>query len=125
MNILLRNSYKFLTEASEQIQFFYILYIPALDERKIQQKLNSYKPLTIKEVQVLTRQTPLRQATSEEKDDMTKAVSKLLTKLHLLYTMGMDNVPKRYTFARNSMMSNFNKLYGERNAEEEKNTGRH
>ena len=56
---------------------------------------------------------------------MTKAVSKLLTKLHLLYTMGMDNVPKGYIFARNSMMSNFNKLYGERNAEEEKNTGRH
>ena len=70
----------------------------------MQQKLNSYKPLTTREVQVVTRRIPLRKANSEEKDDMTKAVSKLLTKLHLLYTMGVENVPKRYTLARTSML---------------------
>ena len=59
------------------------------DGKKMQQKINSYIPLTTKDVHVLTRKIPLRQATSEEKDDMTKAVSKLHTKLHLLYTLGV------------------------------------
>ena len=89
--------------------------------KKMQQKINSYKPLTTKEVQVLTRKIPLRQATSEEKEDMTKAVSKLHTKLHLLYTLGVENVPGSYKYTRISMLSNFNKLYGNKSAIEGKN----
>ena len=44
----------------------------SLSERnKMQQKIDSYKPLTTQEVQVLTRKIPIRQATSEEKEEMT------------------------------------------------------
>ena len=94
------------------------------DERKMLQKLSSYNPLMNKEVQVLKRDIPLRKSTPEEKDDMTKAAKKVLTKLHLIYTMGIDAVPKKYTFTRNSMTTNFNHLYDENNTEREENMRR-
>ena len=93
------------------------------DERKMYQKLNSYTPLTPKEVQVLRRDIPLRKSTPEEKDEMRNAAKKVLTKLHLVYTMGME-VQKKYLFTRNSMTTNFNHLYDENNTEREENMRR-
>ena len=85
------------------------------------QKLNSYTPLTTKEVQVLRRDIPPRKSTLEEKDEIRNAAKKVLTKLHLVYTMGLTAVPKKYVCTRNSMTTNFNHLYDENNTEREEN----
>ena len=69
---------------STETEYDHSAHETSQDERKMLQKLSSYKSLTTKEVQVLKREIPLRQATSEEKDDMTKAAKKVLTKLHLI-----------------------------------------
>ena len=94
------------------------------DEKKMAQKLNSYTPLTTKEVQVLRRDIPLRKSTLEEKDELRNAAKKVLTKLHLVYTMGLTAVPKKYVCTRNSMTTNFNHLYDENNSEREENMRR-
>ena len=57
-------------------------------------------------------------------NDMTKAAKKVFTKLHLIYTMGIDTVPRKYTFIKSSMTSNFNNLYDEKNTEREENMRR-
>ena len=85
------------------------------------QKLNSYTPLTTKEVQVLRRDIAPRKLTLEEKDEIRNAAKKVLTKLHLVYTMGLTAVPKKYVCTRNSMTTNFNHLYDENNTEREEN----
>ena len=90
--------------------------ISATERSKMQQKIDSYTPLTPHEVQVLTRKVPIRPATSEEKEEMTKAVSKIHTKLHLLYTLGIKKIPGSYPYNRTSVLSNFNKIYKSRNA---------
>lgn len=89
--------------------------ISATDRSKMQQKIDSYTPLTPLEVQVLTK-IPIRPATSEEKEEMTKAVSKIHTKLHFLYTLGIRNIPGSSPYNRTSMLSNFNMIYKSRNA---------
>jgi len=86
--------------------------------------LNSYTPLTPKEVHVLRRDIPLRKSTLEEKDDLRNAAKKVLTKLHLVYTMGLTAVPKKYVCTRNSMTTNCNHLYDENNSEREENMRR-
>ena len=47
-----------------------------------------------------------------EKDELKNAVKKMLTKLHLIYTIGVNEVPQEYTTIRNSLTSNINRLYG-------------
>ena len=66
----------------------------------------------------------MRKSTPEEKDEMRNAAKKVLTKLHLVYTMGINAVPKKYIVTRNSMTTNFNHLYDENNTEREENMRR-
>jgi hypothetical protein len=74
------------------------------ERQRIQQKIRSSTPMTSQEIKALIREIPVRSATSEEKEEMANAVSKIHTKLHLLYTMGIRNVPEHYLFNR----KNFN-----------------
>ena len=82
------------------------------DQLKMAQKIKSYKKLTEKEIQVITKEIPLRRSTMVEKDELKNAVKKMLTKLHLIYTIGVNEVPQEYTTIRNSLTSNINRLYG-------------
>ena len=75
------------------------------------QKVKSYKKLTEEEVQVIRKEIPLRRSTMVEKDELRNAVKKMLTKLHLVYTIGVSEVPQEYTTIRNSLTSNVNRLY--------------
>ena len=85
------------------------------------QKLSSYKKLTKKEVQVLRKDIPLRRSTLVEKDELRNPVKKLLTKLHLVYTIGVTKVPQEYVNIRNSITSNVNRLYDENNSNRKEN----
>ena len=80
------------------------------------QKVKSYKKLTEREVQVIRKDIPLRRSTIVEKDELRNAVKKLLTKLHLVYTIGVNKVPQEYLNIRNSITSNVNRLYDEDNS---------
>ena len=75
------------------------------------QKIKSYKKLSDYKVQVIRREIPLRRSNMVEKDELRNAVKKLLTKLHLVYTIGVNEVPQEYTTIRNSINSNVNRLY--------------
>ena len=59
-----------------------------------------------------------------EKDDLRNAVKKVLTKLHLVYTMGITTVPREYVSIRNSITTNFNRLYDENSSDREENMRR-
>ena len=85
--------------------------VASQEELKIAQKVKSYKKLTEHEIQVIRREIPLRRSTIVEKDELRNAVKKLLTKLHLIYTIGVSEVPLEYTTIRNSINSNVNRLY--------------
>ena len=61
------------------------------ERQRMQQKSRSSNPMTTQEIKALTREIPIRSATSEEKEEMANAFSKIHTKLHLLYTMGIRN----------------------------------
>ena len=51
-----------------------------------------------------------------EKDELRMAVKKLLTKLHLVYTIGGNEVPQEYTTIRGSFTTNVNRLYSKKHA---------
>ena len=91
------------------------------EERKMAQKLNSYTKLTEKEVQVLRKDIPLRRSTLVEKDELRNALKKVLTKLHLVYTIGVNKVPQEYVNIRNSITTNVNRLYDENNSDRREN----
>ena len=56
-----------------------------------------------------------------EKDELRIAVKKLLTKLHLVYTIGANEVPQEYTTIRNSFTTNVNRLYAKEHADQIEN----
>merc|ERR1712001_316220 len=85
--------------------------VASQEQLKMAQKIKSYKKLTEEEIQVLRKEIPLRRSTMVEKDELRNAVKKMLTKLHLVYTIGVNEVPQEYTTIRNSLTSNVNRLY--------------
>ena len=90
--------------------------VPTQEALRIAQKVRSYKKLTDYEVEVIRREIPLRRSTMVEKDELRMAVKKLLTKLHLVYTIGANEVPQEYTTIRGSLTTNVNRLYSKKHA---------
>ena len=84
---------------------------------RIAQKIRSYKKLTDYEVEVIRREIPLRRSSMVEKEELRIAVKKLLTKLHLVYTIGANEVPQEYINTRNSINTNVNKLYSKKHSD--------
>ena len=72
-------------------------------------------------MQVLRKDIPLRRSTLVEKDELRNAVKKVLTKLHLVYTIGVNKVPQEYVNIRNSITTNVNHLYDENNSDRREN----
>ena len=95
--------------------------VPKQEELKMAQKVKSYKKLTDYEVEVIRREIPLRRSSMVEKEELRIAVKKLLTKLHLVYTIGANEVPQEYTNTRNSINTNVNKLYSKKHSDQIEN----
>jgi len=95
--------------------------VPKQEELRMAQKVKSYKKLTDYEVEVIRREIPLRRSSMVEKEELRIAVKKLLTKLHLVYTIGANEVPQEYTTIRNSINTNVNKLYSKKHSDQTEN----
>ena len=91
--------------------------VPKQEVLKMTQQLKSYKKLTDHEVEVIRREIPLRRSSMVEKEELRIAVKKLLTKLHLVYTIGAKEVPQEYINTRNSVNTNVNKMYSRKHSD--------
>ena len=63
----------------------------------------------------------MRRSTLVEKDELRNALKKVLTKLHLVYTIGVNKVPQEYVNIRNSITTNVNRLYDEKHSDQREN----
>ena len=106
MKIEMRNHRHEITASNQRPEIF-----SRAERERMQQKIKSSTPMTTWEIKVLTREITIRSAASEEKEEMANAVSKIYTKLHLLYTMGIRNVPEQYHFNWRNLNSNLNNIY--------------